>query len=209
MLRRIYLDNSATTPIDPEVVEAMLPYLRENFGNASSIHFFGQQARAAVDKARHQVAALINARPAEIVFTSGGTEANNLAIRGLVEMRGDNVHIVTTTIEHSAVRNVCEDLEKQGSDVTYVGVGENGIVDVEAIRTAIRPETVLVTVMAANNEIGTLQPVEEVGRIVRELRERGQKIWFHTDAVQAAGKVPVDVEAIGCDLLSMSAHKIY
>src|SRR5688572_14953995 len=166
MLRRVYLDNSATTPVAPEVLDAMLPYLRENFGNASSIHFFGQQARAAVDKARHQVAALINARPAEIVFTSGGTEANNFAIRGLVEKRGDIVHIMTTTIEHSAVRNVCEELEKQGSDVTYVGVGENGIVDLEAIRAAIRTETVLVTVMAANNEIGTLQPVEEIGRAV-------------------------------------------
>ena len=213
MLRRIYLDNSATTPIAPEVLEAMLPYLSDKFGNASSIHFFGQEARAAVDKARHQVAALINARPAEIVFTSGGTESNNLAIRGLIEAQRKNgdipLHIITTTIEHPAVKNVCEELEKRGCEITYVPVGDDGLVRVEDIRSALRDDTVLISVMAANNEIGTLQPIEEVGRIVKELRGAGRKIWFHTDAVQAAGKVPVDVEAIGCDLLSISGHKIY
>lgn len=210
-MQRIYFDNSATTPIDPRVVEAMLPFLTAKFGNASSIHFFGQEARAAVDKARHQVAALINSRPNEIVFTSGGTEANNLAIRGVLEnQRSDGpFHVVTTVIEHSAVKNVCEDLEKRGAEVTYVPVREDGVLHVDDIRNAIRDDTALISVMAANNEIGTLQPVEEIGRLVRELRTAGRKIWFHTDAVQAVGKVPVDVEAIGCDLLSMSAHKIY
>ena len=211
MLQRIYLDNSATTPIDPEVVEAMLPYLQNQFGNASSIHFFGQQARAAVDKARHQVAHLINARPNELVFTSGGTESNNLAIRGLIDIERQKrpVHIVTTTIEHPAVKSVCEDLEKHGCEVSYVPVHEDGLVRVEDIGAAVRDDTVLISVMTANNEIGTLQPVDEIGRMVKELRVEGRKIYFHTDAVQAVGKVKIDVEAIGCDLLSMSGHKIY
>lgn len=210
MFRRVYLDNSATTPIDPEVVEAMLPFLTEKFGNASSIHFFGQEARAAVDKARHQVADLINARPNEIVFTSGGTEANNLAIRGLLQANEKyGRHIITSQIEHSAVKNVCEDLEKSGYEITYLPVYEDGIVRVEDLKNAVREDTILISVMTANNEIGTIQPVEEIGRFVKELRENGKKIWFHTDAVQAVGKIPVDVEEIGCDLLSLSAHKIY
>jgi cysteine desulfurase len=210
MFRRVYLDNSATTPIDPEVVEAMLPFLTEKFGNASSIHFFGQEARAAIDKARHQVADLINARPNEIVFTSGGTEANNLGIRGLLEANEKyGRHIITSQIEHSAVKNVCEDLEKSGYEVTYLPVYEDGIVRVEDVRNAAREDTILISVMTANNEIGTIQPVGEIGKFVRELRESGKKVWFHTDAVQAAGKIPVDVEEIGCDLLSLSAHKIY
>ena len=216
MFRRVYLDNSATTPIDPAVVEAMLPYLMAKFGNASSIHFFGQEARAALDKARHQLAALINARPNEIVFTSGGTEANNLAIRGLIEAKrnrdggaGANPHIITSAIEHSAVLNVCEDLEKQGVSVTYLPVYENGIVRLDDVKAAITDDTTLISIMTANNEIGTLQPVAEIGKFVRELKSVGKKIWFHTDAVQAAGKMPLDVEAIGCDMLSISAHKIY
>ena len=210
MFRRVYLDNSATTPIDARVVEAMLPFLTEKFGNASSIHFFGQEARAAVDRARHQVAELINARPNEIVFTSGGTESNNLAIRGLVEANEKyGRHIITSNIEHSAVKNVCEDLEKRGYEVTYLPVYEDGIVRIEDVKNAVREDTVLITIMTANNEIGTIQPVEEIGKFVRELRETGKKIRFHTDAVQAVGKMPVDVEEIGCDLLSMSAHKIY
>ncbi len=211
MFRRIYLDNSATTQVDPRVLEAMMPYLTEKFGNPSSIHYFGQEAKTAVDKARHQVAGLINARPNEIVFTSGGTEANNLAIRGLLESQPaiSDRHIVTSVIEHSAVRNVCEDLQKRGFSVTYLPVYENGIVKVEDVEAAITENTVLVSIMTANNEIGTLQPVAEIGKLIKELRSRGRKIWFHTDAVQAAGKVPVDVEEICCDLLSMSAHKIY
>lgn len=224
MFRRVYLDNSATTPVDPSVVEAMLPYLTGKFGNASSIHFFGQEARAAVDKARHQVAALINARPNEIVFTSGGTEANNLAIRGLVEARvpryrrptvregltlSHKGHLITSAIEHSAVMNVCEDLEKHGYTVTYLPVYENGLVRIEDVKAAVKEDTVMISIMSANNEIGTIQPIAEIGRMVKSLRAGSKKIWFHTDAVQAAGKIPVDVEEIGCDLLSISAHKIY
>lgn len=210
MFRRIYLDNAATTPVEKEVVEAMLPYLSGKFGNASSIHFFGQEARAAVDRARHQIAELLNARPNEIVFTSGGTEANNLAIRGLVEANERHgKHIITSAIEHSAVREVCEDLEKRGWAVTYLPVYADGIVKIEDVAAAMRDDTILISVMTANNEIGTLQPVEEIGRLVRNRREAGEKIWFHTDAVQALGKIKVDVEAFGCDLLSVSAHKIH
>lgn len=210
MFRRIYLDNSATTPVDAEVVEAMLPYFTEKFGNASSIHFFGQESRAAIDRARHQVAELINARPNEIVFTSGGTEANNLAIRGLLEANEKyGRHIITSAIEHSAVKEVCQDLEKSGFEITRLPVYQDGIVKIEDVKNAIRENTILISIMTANNEIGTIQPVEEIGKFVRGLRETGKKIWFHTDAVQAVGKIKVDVEAIGCDLLSISAHKIY
>ncbi len=210
MFRRVYLDNSATTPVDKEVFEAMLPFLTDKFGNASSIHFFGQEARAAIDKARHQVAELINARPNEIVFTSGGTESNNLAIRGLLEANDKHgKHIITSDIEHSAVKEVCLDLEKRGYEVTYLPVYEDGIVRIEDVKTAVREDTVLISIMFANNELGTIQPVEEIGRLVRNLRENGKKIWFHTDAVQAVGKITVDVEEIGCDLLSISGHKIY
>lgn len=210
MFRRVYLDNSATTPIDREVVETMLPYFGEKFGNASSIHFYGQEARAAIDKARHQVAGIVNARPNEIVFTSGGTEANNLAIRGLIEANEKyGRHVITSAIEHSAVKEVCQDLEKRGWEITYLPVYGDGIVKIEDVQQAIREDTILISVMTANNEIGTIQPVEEIGKLVRKIRETGRKIWFHTDAVQAVGKISVDVEALNCDLLSMSAHKIY
>jgi cysteine desulfurase len=217
MFRRIYLDNSATTQIDPEVLDAMMPYLTEKYGNASSIHRFGQETRAAVDKARHQVAGLINARPNEIVFTSGGTESNNLAIRGFIQAielktrgaNGDKPHIITSAIEHPAVKNVCEELEKQGLPVSYLPVYEDGVVRIADVRNAVREDTRLISVMAANNEIGTLQPVEEIGKLVRELKGNGQRIWFHIDAVQAVGKIGVDVEEIGCDLLSLSGHKIH
>ena len=210
MFRRVYLDNSATTPIDREVFEAMMPFLTDKFGNASSIHFFGQEARAAVDRARHQVAEIINARPAEIVFTSGGTESNNLAIRGLIEANDKyGRHIITSEIEHSAVKEVCEDLMKRGFEVTFLPVYEEGTVKLEDLKNAVRSDTVLISVMTANNEIGTIQPVAEIGKFVRELKDSGKKIWFHTDAVQAVGKIAVDVEEIGCDLLSISAHKIY
>lgn len=210
MFRRVYLDNSATTPVDAEVLEAMLPFLTNKFGNASSIHFFGQEAKAAIDKARHQVAGMINARPNEIIFTSGGTEANNLAIRGLLENNEKyGRHIITSAIEHSAVKNVCESLEKRGYQVTYLPVYTDGIVKIEDVKSAIREDTVLITIMTANNEIGTIQPVEEVGQLVKSLRDTGKKIWFHTDAVQAIGKMEVDVIKFGCDLLSISAHKVY
>jgi cysteine desulfurase len=210
MFRRVYFDNSATTPVDKEVIEAMLPFLTEKFGNASSIHFFGQEAKMAIDRARHQVAALVNARPNEIVFLSGGTEADNLAIRGLVEAQEKyGRHIITSQIEHPAVKNVCEDLAKRDYEITYLPVYEDGIIKIEDVKNALREDTVLISVMIANNEIGTLQPVNEIGELVKNLRGEGKKIWFHTDAVQAIGRMKVDVEEIGCDLLSMSAHKVY
>ncbi|MGH9943779.1 MAG: cysteine desulfurase family protein [Pyrinomonadaceae bacterium] len=209
-MRRVYLDNSATTPVDRRVVEAMLPYLTEKFGNASSVHFYGQEARGAVDRARREVAALINARPNEIVFLSGGTEANNLALRGVVESNEQHGrHVITSAIEHSAVRGVCDVLERRGCEVTRLPVYEDGVVRVEDVRAALRPDTVLITVMLANNEIGTVQPVEEIGQLVQQARAGGRKhLWLHTDAVQAAGRMPVDVENLGCDLLSLSAHKL-
>jgi len=188
----------------------MLPFLTEKYGNASSIHSFGQEARAAVDKARHQVADLLNARPNEVVFTSGGTESNNLAIRGLLEANhkyGD--HIITSAIEHPSVKGLCEDLEKNGFSVTYLPVCENGIVRLDNVRSAITERTILISIMTANNEIGTIQPVAEIGKLVNDLRGSGEKIWFHTDAVQAAGKIKVDVEEMQCDLLSISGHKIH
>ena len=209
--RRIYLDNSATTPVDPRVAEAMARSLTQVFGNPSSVHGFGQQARAAVDRARREVASLINARPNEIIFTSGGTEANNLAIRGVCQASVTHGrHIVTSSIEHPSVRGVCAALEKEGWEVTRVPVYQNGVVRVEDVREALRPDTVLVTVMLANNEIGTIQPMAEVGALIREKRAAGQKhLFLHTDAVQAAGRMPVNVEELACDLLTMSAHKMY
>ena len=200
-MRRVYLDNNATTPVLPEVFEAMRPFYLEQFGNASSIHHYGQQARAAVEKARTSVAALLNARPAEIVFTSGGTEADNLGIFGLVQ-RGD--HVITSTIEHSAVTNSCKRLEQMGCDVTFVPVNNRSEVDPEDVRRALRPNTRLITIMMANNETGVIQPVEEIGKIAQEA-----DVFFHTDAVQAAGKVPIDVQKIACDALSISGHKIH
>jgi cysteine desulfurase len=210
-MRRVYLDHSATTPIDSRVVDAMMPYLAEKFGNASSIHQFGQETRAAVDKARRQVASLINARANEIVFTSGGTEANNLAIRGVCEAaQVHGRHIITSVIEHPSVRGVLEYLEKNGWTITRLPVYDDGVVRIEDVRAAIRADTVLISVMMANNEIGTIQPVKEIGALVSATRESGQKhLSFHTDAVQASGRIPIDVEQIGCDLLSLSAHKMY
>src|SRR5918997_4737212 len=210
-MRRVYLDNSVTTPVDPRVVEAMLPYLTEKFGNASSVHFYGQEARTAVDRARREVAALVGARPNEVVFLSGGTEANNLAVRGALEAAAAHGrHLITSQIEHSSVRGLCDALEKRGWEVTRLPVYADGVVRVEDVRAAVRPDTVLVTVMLANNEIGTVQPVAEIAALVRELRAAGHKhLWLHTDAVQALGRMTVDVETLGCDLLSMSAHKLH
>ena len=209
--RRIYLDHSATTPVDPRVAAAMGRALTETYGNPSSVHGFGQQARAAVDRARREVAALVGAKQNEIVFTSGGTEANNLAIRGICEASSAHGrHIVTSKIEHPSVRGVCDVLEKRGWEVTRLPVYENGIVRVDDLRAALRDDTVLVTLMWANNEIGTIQPVRQAGELVRERRSAGRRhLWFHTDAVQAAGRVAVNVDEVGCDLLSMSAHKMY
>ena len=209
--RRIYLDHSATTPVDPRVADALARSLTENFGNPSSVHGFGQRARAAVDRARREVAALINAKPNEIIFTSGGTEGNNLAIRGICESSAAyGKHIITSAIEHPSVRGVCSALEQRGWEVTRLPVYENGIVRVEDARDALRPDTVLVTVMLANNEIGTVQPINEITAIIRERRANGQKhLYLHTDAVQAAGRMSLNVEELGCDLLTMSAHKLY
>jgi cysteine desulfurase len=205
-IRRVYLDNSATTPVDSRVAAAMSRAVVETFGNASSVHGFGQQARAAVDRARREVAGLIGAKQNEIVFTSGGTEANNLAIRGLCEAAASHGrHVIISAIEHPSVGGVCKELEKRGWEVTRLPVYENGIVRVEDVEKAIRPDTVLITIMLANNEIGTVQPIREIGSMVREKKN----LWLHTDAVQAAGRLPLNVDELGCDLLTMSAHKLY
>jgi cysteine desulfurase len=200
-MRRVYLDNNATTPVLPEVLEAMRPYFAEHFGNASSIHHHGQETRAAVERARDSVAALLGCWPSEIVFTSGGTEGDNLAISGLTRA-GD--HVISSTIEHHAVLNSCKHLEAMGCEVTYIPVDGRGLVDPDDVRVALRPNTRLITIMMANNETGVLQPVEEIGKIAAEA-----DIYFHTDAVQAAGKVPIEVKRLGCDLLSISGHKLH
>lgn len=210
-VRKVYLDHSATTPVDSRVLEAMLPYLTEKFGNASSVHYFGQEARGAADRARRSVAALIGARPNEVIFTSGGTEANNLAIRGLCEAaESHGRHIITSQIEHPSVLGVCEAMEKRGWEVTRLPVSGGGVARVDDVRAALKPGTVLISLMLANNEIGTIQPVAEIGALVRAERASGRRyLWLHTDAVQAAGRIPLNVEEIGCDLLSLSAHKLY
>jgi cysteine desulfurase len=200
-MRRIYLDNNATTPVLPEVFEAMRPYFGEEFGNASSIHHHGQQTRAAVEDARESVAALLGCRASEIVFTSGGTEADNLAIAGLV---GAGDHIITSSVEHHAVLLACKHMEEVGAEVTVLPVDGHSLVDPDDVRRALRSNTKLISVMMANNETGVVQPVEEIGRIAGEAG-----VCFHTDAVQAAGKVEIDVKRIGCDVLSISGHKIH
>ncbi len=203
----IFMDSQSTTPVDPRVLEAMIPYFTEKFGHpASRNHPFGWEAEAALDRAREQIAGLVGARdPKEIVFTSGGTESINLALKGVAEMyREKGTHIVTTTIEQRAGLDVCKRLERQGFEVTYVKVGADGLVDVEAIRGALTPKTILISVMFANNEIGTIQPIAEIGRLAKD-----KGIVFHTDATQAVGKIPVDVEAMGVDLLSCTSHLIY
>jgi cysteine desulfurase len=200
-MRRVYLDNNATTPMLPEVFEALRPYFAEHFGNASSIHHHGQETRAAVERARESVAALLGCRASEIVFTSGGTEGDNLAISGLIHA-GD--HVISSTIEHHAVLNSCKHLEAMGCEVTYVPVDGRGLVDPDDVRRALRPNTKLITIMMANNETGVLQPVEDIGKIAAEA-----DVYFHTDAVQAAGKLAIEVKRLGCDLLSISGHKMH
>jgi len=201
--RLIYMDNAATTSVRPEVLEAMMPYFTQYFGNASSIHSFGRGARRALENARKQVAAALGCEPREVYFTAGGSESDNWAIRCAIEARKGK-HIITSAIEHHAVLHTCEYMEKQGYEVTYLPVDEFGCVSVESVKNAIRPDTALITIMAANNEIGTLQPIAEIGKLARE-----NDILFHTDAVQAVGHVPVDVEAMHIDLLSLSAHKFH
>jgi cysteine desulfurase len=201
MMRRIYLDNNASMPVLPEVVEAMRPYFGEHFGNASSIHHHGQETRAAVERARNSVASLLGCRVQEIVFTSGGTEGDNLAISGLT---GEGDHVITSSIEHHAVLHACRHLEEMGCAVTWLPVDSRSLVDPDDVRRALRPNTKLISIMTANNETGVLQPVEDIGKIAAEA-----DVYFHTDAVQAAGKVPIDVKNIGCDALSISGHKMH
>lgn len=206
MSERIYLDHNATTPVDPRVLDAMLPYFTHKFGNAASIdHDFGYEARQAVETAREQIAEAINARPEEIIFTSGATEADNIALLGVADKyarKGD--HIITCVTEHKAVLDCCRHLEQAGKRVTYLPVDGDGMIDPEAVRRAVTPETILISVMAANNEIGTLAPLDEIGAIAAE-----RKILFHTDAAQAVGHIPMDVQKSNVHLMSISAHKIY
>lgn len=204
-MKQIYLDHSATTPVHSEVLEAMLPYFGDLFGNPSSIHSFGQDTKKAVDEARDKVASLINADPSEIVFTSGGTEADNLAIMGVAyAYNGKKNHIITSSIEHHAVLNTCEYLGKKGFRVTCLPVGRYGLVDPDDVKSVISRKTAIISIMHANNEIGTIEPIEEIGRVAGE-----NNIPFHTDAVQTVGKIPVDVNSLNVDMLSLSGHKIY
>jgi len=203
--RRVYMDHAATTPVDPEVVEAMVPCLTEVYGNASSLHSFGREAHKAMEEARSRVARLINASPEEIIFTAGGTESDNIAIKGAAyanRSKGD--HIVTSTIEHPAVLETCRSLEEEGFKVSYVPVDKDGIIEIESLRKAVTERTILITIMHANNEIGTIEPIEEIAEIAET-----KNTILHSDAVQSAGKIPIDLKEIGIDLLSISAHKIY
>jgi cysteine desulfurase len=204
-MKRIYMDHSATTPVAPEVLEAMLPYFSEKFGNASSLHSFGLEAKEALEESREKVAGLLGAKPEEIIFTSGGTESDNLALKGIARKnQKSGKHIITTQVEHPAILECCRRLEKEGFEVTYLPVTNEGLVEIATLESAIRSDTILISVMHANNEVGTIQPLEEIGRLAAE-----KDIYLHTDAVQSVGKIPTDVNKLGVDLLSLSAHKLY
>jgi cysteine desulfurase len=204
-MKRIYMDHSATTPLDPQVLQAMLPFFSEKFGNASSLHSFGLEAKEALEDSREKVAKLLGADPEEIVFTSGGTESDNLALKGIARRNRElGRHIITTQMEHPAILETCRKLEKEGYEVTYLPVTSQGLVEPAALEAATRPDTILISVMHANNEVGTIQPIEEIGRIAAE-----RDIYLHSDAVQSVGKIATDVNALGVDLLSLSAHKLY
>lgn len=204
-MRKVYLDHNATTPVHPEVVKAMLPYFSERFGNPSSVHSFGQEAKHAMDEARGAVATAIGAKRDEIVFTSGGTEADNIAVTGVTSaLSNKGRHIITSTIEHHAVLSTCQHLASMGFELTELPCDGHGIVDPQSVREAVRKDTILITIMHANNETGVIQPIEEIGKIALE-----HGIVFHTDAVQSLGKLPLDVNALGVNLLSVSSHKLY
>ena len=204
-MNTIYLDNNATTKTDEEVVKTMMPYLLDNYGNPSSIYKLGRENRKVVEESREKIAEILNCKPDEIYFTSGGSESDNTAIRGIAySYKNKGNHIITSKIEHPAVLETCKQLEKEGFEVSYISVGENGIINLEELKNAIKPTTTLITIMFANNEIGTIQPIEEIGKIAKE-----HNIIFHTDSVQAIGSVEIDVEKLNIDSLSLSAHKFY
>ena len=204
-MKSIYLDNAATTKLDDEVLQEMMAYLRENYGNASSIYKLGRESRKAVEDAREKIAKILNCKPTEIYFTAGGSESDNTAIKGIAKANKEKGnHIITSKIEHPAVLETCKQLEKEGFEITYVSVDENGIVNLDELKKSIKPTTILITIMFANNEIGTIQPIEEIGKIAKE-----NNIYFHTDAVQAVGNIEIDVEKLNIDSLSLSGHKFY
>lgn len=204
-MKSIYFDNAATTRLDDEVLQEMLPYLKENYGNASSIYKLGRESRKAVEESRERIAKVLNCKPNEIYFTAGGSESDNTAIKGIAKSnKKKGNHIITSKIEHPAVLETCKQLEKEGFEITYISVDENGIVDLEELKKSIKPTTILITIMFANNEIGTIQPIEEIGKIAKE-----NNIYFHTDSVQAVGNVKIDVQKLNIDSLSLSGHKFY
>lgn len=204
-MENIYFDNAATTKLDEKVLDAMLPYLKENYGNASSIYKLGREARKAIEETREKVAKILNCKPSEVYFTAGGSESDNTAIKGIAHSyknRGN--HIITSKIEHPAVLESCKELENEGFEVTYISVDENGIINLEELKNSIKDITILISIMFANNEIGTIQPIQEIGEIAKE-----NNIYFHTDAVQAVGNIEIDVQKLNIDSLSLSAHKFY